>query len=214
MIDTIFEACIESLDEGRAAAAWGADRVELCIDLAHDGCTPPLSLVAECVALGIPVVAMVRPRAGVFTYSRDEIDVMCDSVRALGECGASGFATGALTGDGGIDLTAISRLVRAAGDRPLTFHRAFDQLGNFDDALDMLIELGVRRVLTSGGATCAGDGVATLGRLVSRAEGRIEVIAAGGIRPSNVEHVVAGAHVPAVHARWSAWTRARTSDCG
>lgn len=205
MIDTVFEACVESLDEARGAAACGADRVELCIDLAHDGCTPPLSLVTGCVALGIPVIAMVRPRPGDFTYARAEIDAMCDSVRALGACGASGFATGALTGDGGIDRAATRRLVTAAGDRPVTFHRAFDRLGNPDDALDTLIGLGVRRVLTSGSATSAANGVATLRRLVSRAAGRIEVIAAGGIRPSNVEHIVTVTNVPAVHARWSAW---------
>jgi copper homeostasis protein len=87
----------------------------------------------------------------------------------------------------------------------VTFHRAFDQLGNADDALETLVELGVRRVLTSGGAVRAVDGVDALRRLVDRAAGRIAIIAAGGIRSINVDRIIAVTGVPAVHARWSAW---------
>jgi copper homeostasis protein CutC len=82
MIGTLFEACVDSLEETRDAAASGADRVELCVDMAHDGRTPPLALVAECSAIGIPVIAMVRPRPGDFTYSRAEIDAMRRHARA------------------------------------------------------------------------------------------------------------------------------------
>jgi copper homeostasis protein len=202
----LFEACVESLAETREAAARGADRVELCVDLAHDGCTPPLSLVGECTsAVGIPVIAMIRPRPGDFTYSDAEIDAMCGSMRDIAARGASGFATGALDKKGAIDMAATERLVAAARELPVTFHRAFDQLGSLDDALEILVELGVRRVLTSGGTTSAIEGVEVLRRLSDLAAGRIEVIAAGGIRPPNVESIVARTQVPAVHARWTAW---------
>ncbi|HKV50696.1 MAG TPA: copper homeostasis protein CutC [Gemmatimonadaceae bacterium] len=209
MIGALFEACVDSAAETRQAAAWGADRVELCVDLAHDGCTPPLALVAECMAVGMPVIAMVRPRAGDFTYSGAEIDAMCGDMRELAARGAGGFATGALRHDGALDVDAMARLVAAAGHLPVTFHRAFDQLGKLEDALDLLIELGVRCVLTSGGAESAMEGIHTLRRLVERAAGRIEVIAAGGIRPFNVERVVRATSAPAVHARWSGWRDAR-----
>jgi len=205
MIGTLFEACVDSLEETRDAAASGADRVELCVDLAHDGCTPPLALAAECSAIGIPVIAMVRPRPGDFTYSRAEIDAMCGAMRELADCGASGFATGALHRDGGIDLTAAERLVAAAGQLPVTFHRAFDQLGSQDDALEALIALGIRRVLTSGGEPSAIAGIGNLRRLTERAAGRIEVIAAGSIRAFNVDRIIAATKAPAVHARWSGW---------
>lgn len=205
-ISALFEACVESLAETREAAARGAGRVELCVDLAHDGCTPPRSLVAECTAaVGIPVIAMVRPRAGDFAYSDAEIATMCASMRDLAARGVSGFATGALDHDGRIDVAAIERLMAAAGEIPVTFHRAFDQLGNIDEALETLVDLGVRRVLTSGGAVSATEGVDALRRLVNRAVERIEVIAAGGIRPFNVESIVTRTNVPAVHARWSGW---------
>ena len=205
----LFEACVESLEETREAAAWGADRAELCVDLAHDGCTPPLSLVAACAAAGaMPVVAMVRPRPGAFVYSRAEVDAMCAAMRPLADNGAAGFATGALLDDGSIDRKATERLVAAAGGLPVTFHRAFDRIPNADDGLAALIALGVRRVLTSGGARTAEEGIDALRRLVERADGRIEVIAAGAIRPVNVETVVAGSGAPAVHARWTGWRQA------
>lgn len=209
MIGALFEACVESVVEAREAAAWGADRVELCIDLAHDGCTPPLSLAAECsAAVGIPVIAMVRPRPGNFVYSSADIDAMCGAMCDLGARGVGGFATGALERDGGIDLSATARLVAAAGTLPVTFHRAFDRVPNVEDGLEALVGLGVRRVLTSGAAVSAVAGIDTLRRLADRAPGRIEVVAAGAIRPFNVDRVVAATGVPAVHARWTGWRQA------
>ena len=198
---------MESLGETREAAARGADRVELCIDLARDGCTPPLSLVSACCTVGLPVVAMVRPRPGQFSYRRAEIAAMCDSVRDLVAAGASGVATGALAGSR-IDLAATSRLVAAAGAVPVTFHRAFDALGDLDAGLDALIAHGVRRVLTAGGAPSAMDGLRTLRRLVDRAAGRIEIVAAGGVRPHTVARILDETGAPAVHARWTGWRNA------
>lgn len=209
MLGAQFEACVESASEAREAAAWGANRVELCVDLAHDGCTPPLALAIECLAsVTIPVIAMVRPRAGSFVYTNAEIDAMCAAMRDLGAVGAAGFATGALTPDGDIDLAATTRLVAAAGVLPVTFHRAFDRVPNADDGLDTLVGLGVRRVLTSGGAASAEKGIDALRRLTARAAGRLEIVAAGGIRPFNVDRVVAETGVPAVHARWTGWREA------
>jgi copper homeostasis protein len=209
MIAALFEACVESVEEAREAATWGADRVELCVDLAHDGCTPPLSLAEECsAAVDVPVIAMVRPRPGNFVYSSVEIDAMCGAMCDLAARGAAGFATGALRHDGGIDVLATARLVAAAGNLPVTFHRAFDHVPNVHEGLEALVGLGVRRVLTSGGAASAVAGIDTLRRLADRAAGLIEVVAAGAIRPFNVDRVVAATGVPAVHARWTGWRQA------
>jgi copper homeostasis protein len=206
MIGALFEACVESVDEACEAAAQGADRVELCVDLAHDGCTPPLSLAAECAAaVSIPVIAIVRPRLGDFVYSSAEIAAMCEVMRDLAERGAAGFASGAIGADGGIDHVATARLVDAAGVLPLTFHRAFDRVPNAEVALETLIALGVRRVLTSGGAASAVAGLGALRRLADRAAGRIEIVAAGSVRPFNVERVIEATGVPVVHARWTGW---------
>ncbi len=136
---------------------------------------------------------------------------MCGVMLDLADRGVSGFATGALLGDGGLDVAAIEQLVRTAGALPVTVHRAFDHLGNLDAGLDLLIELGVRRVLTSGGQPSALMGVDALRRLTDRAAGRIEVIAAGTIRPFNVDRIVAATNAPAVHARWCGWQEGLTS---
>lgn len=209
MIGAKFEACVESLSEACEAAAWGADRLELCAELVHDGCTPALALASDCsAAVEIPVIAMVRSRRGAFVYSGSEIDAMCRAMGELRSCGVAGFATGALLRNDGIDLAATARLVAAAKDLPVTFHRAFDHVPDAGGALEALIGLGVRRVLTAGGAGSAIAGTEALRRLVDRAAGRIEVIAAGTIRPFNVQHIVAATGVPVVHARWSAWRQA------
>lgn len=206
---TLFEACVESVEEAREAAARGADRVELCVDLAYDGCTPPLPLLAACSAgLAIPVIAMVRPRRGSFVYSPEEIAGMCGAMDALAVGGAAGFATGALTAEDDIDRAGTARLVASAGSLPVTFHRAVDRVSDLTGALETLVDLGVRRVLTSGGGTSAVAGLDMLQRLVEAAAGRIEVVAAGGVRPSNVHAVIAASGAPAVHARWSGWRHA------
>ena len=206
MTGALFEACVESLEEAREAAARGADRLELCVDLAHDGCTPPIELAAACVAaVAIPVVVMVRPRPGTFVFSVAEIEAMCSAIADLSARGAAGFATGVLAPTGEIDRSATARLVEAAGDLPVTFHRAFDHVPNVIDGIETLIGLGVRRVLTSGGAESAMAGLDALRALVVRAAGRIEIVAAGGVRPFNVERVVESTGVPAVHARWTGW---------
>ena len=213
MTGALLEACVESVEEAREAAAWGADRLELCVDLAHDGCTPPIELAAACVAaVSIPVIVMVRPRPGNFVYSGAEIDAMLRAIGDLGARGAAGFATGVLAPTGEIDRSATARLVEAAGDLPVTFHRAFDHLPSLEDGLAILAGLGVRRVLTSGGAASAMTGLDALRRLVDRTAGRIEVVAAGGIRPFNVDRVVESTGVLAVHARWMGWRQTLPPD--
>jgi copper homeostasis protein len=197
----ILEACVESVDEARAAEAGGAARVELCIDLAVQGTTPPDLLLGDCVrALTIPVCAMVRPRGGPFVYSPSEIAAMREDVRRARALGARGIVTGALTEAGGVDAEAMRALVEAAGPLPTTFHRAFDLIRDRREALESLIAIGIARVLTSGGAATAVEGADAVETLVRQAAGRLVVVAAGGIRAHNVRAVVEGTGVTEVHA--------------
>ena len=64
----ILEICVDDLASLRAAISGGADRVELCSALALGGLTPSTALTAAALETGIPIHAMVRPRAGDFTY--------------------------------------------------------------------------------------------------------------------------------------------------
>ncbi|HEY3503757.1 MAG TPA: copper homeostasis protein CutC [Actinocatenispora sp.] len=181
----------------RVAAGAGADRVELCSALELGGLTPSDALVAAVAATGLPTHVLVRCRPGDFCYDADEVALMAAEVRAAVAAGASGVVVGALTTDGALDTAAVRRFVDAAGPVEVTLHRAVDQTADPVAAAAAAYELGVRRVLTSGGAAVAADGVATIGRMVRAVPG-IEVMAGGGVRPADVARL-ADAGVAAVH---------------
>lgn len=146
-------------------------------------------------------MVMVRPRGGDFVYTPDEAEALRRDVAAVGAAGAHGVVTGALTREGGIDMPLMHVLVAAAAPLPVTCHKAFDAARDLDAALEQLVALGIRRVLTSGGATTAVRGATTLRRLVQRAAGRVTVMAGGQVRASSVGALIAATGVTEVHAR-------------
>jgi len=183
----------------RIAQDAGADRVELCVALAATGgLTPPIGLIEAAVAAGLPVHPLIRTRPGGFCYDAGEVDVLARDVRAAVRAGAAGVVVGALTRDRAVDDDAIRALVEAAGVASVTFHRAFDVVADARAALDRLATLGVRRVLTSGGATRSIDGREALAALAAHACGRVEVMAGGGVRVQDIGALFA-AGVDAVH---------------
>jgi len=197
----VVEVCVESVGGVRAARAAGAQRVELCCALGEGGLTP--SAGAQRAALevgGIEVVVLARPRGGDFLYSELELEVLERDVQAARALGAPGVALGCLTREGAIDRARCARLIAAAGGMAVTFHRAFDLVRAPLEGLETLIELGCARVLTAGQARSAPEGAARVAELVRAAAGRIEVVAAGGLRPENVRAFVAATGVRAVHA--------------
>lgn len=204
---TIVELCVEDVAGVACAREYGVDRVELCDALDVGGLTPDDELIGNAIqhapAGGLQVI--VRSRPGDFIYSAEEVNTMCDKLRHLVELTEDapitvGFVVGAITPEGKIDREAARAFRRAAGERPLTFHRAFDCLTNLDDSLETLIELGYQRVLTTGGHPSMAQ-VETLSRLVSRAQQRIQIIASGGVRSGNVAQILADTKAPEVHMR-------------
>lgn len=190
----LLEVCVESVDDAVAAAAGGAGRVELNTALFLDGLTPTPGLLIETRrAVCVPLITMARPRAGDFTYSASEFRVLRRDVEFALKHGADGIAFGILTEDRRVDVRRcrqIVREIRRAG-REAVFHRAFDRVTNLPEALEALIDLGVRRVLTSGGKPSALAGAAVIRDLVARGGGRIEVLPGGGIRPGNAARILA-----------------------
>jgi len=194
------EVCVESVAGLEAAARAGAQRVELCCGLSEGGLTPGLALSeAALAARRLPVIVLVRPRAGDFLYSASEFDVLVREVELARAAGAAGVALGVLTRDGGLDEERLARLVQRAGPLAVTFHRAFDQLADPLGALERLRALGVARILTAGGAARARDGARQLAELVSAAGDGLEVVAAGGVRADHVRALVQASGVRAVH---------------
>jgi copper homeostasis protein len=199
---TLVEAAVETLDSALAAERAGADRIELCDNLGEGGTTPDGELVAAIVELvRPPVFVLIRPRAGDFVYSESEFDVMIRDIELTRTMGIAGIVTGALDANCRVDVKRTRSVVKAAGGLPVTFHRAIDSAANLAVALDEAIEAGVSRVLTSGGAPTALEGVDVIAALVLRARERVSVVAGGGIREHNVREVIARTGVHEVHGR-------------
>lgn len=193
------EVAVQAAAGARVALAAGADRVELCSALgATGGLTPSPARIAQVVAAGLPVHALVRPRPGGFVHDDDERALLVAEVRDCVAAGAAGVVVGALTVARTVDARTVEALVAAARGAEVTFHRAFDVVADRAVALDALVGLGVTRVLTSGGAPAAPDALDELALLVAHARGRVQVMAGGGVRPGDVPALVA-AGVDAVH---------------
>jgi copper homeostasis protein len=199
-VTVLVEAAVESLDAALAAVEGGANRLELCTDLAHGGTTPDLQLLRSCRSqLAIPIFVLVRPGAGDFVYTAADHRTMLEQITQAKAAHASGIVTGALTAQQDIDELRTAELIAAARPLAVTFHRAFDVCADLAVALERLIHLGVDRVLTSGGAPTAPEGVARISRLVIQAQRRIEILAGGGITPDNVARLVQETGVREVH---------------
>ena len=199
---TLVEAAVDTLQSALIAERAGASRIELCADLSDGGTTPSAGLISEVVErVAIPVFVMVRPRGGGFVYSSDEIAVMHRDIEIARREKADGIVTGALDSTGRIDTRQTRELLQVAQGMPVTFHRAFDFTPDPGEALEHLIAIGVNRVLTSGGAPTALEGVDTIARLVQQSHGRITVMAGGGVRENNVREIVTRTGVSEVHSR-------------
>lgn len=177
------EIAVQDVEGARIAHDAGAQRVELCVGLPLGGLTPSLGLL-ETVRTELPglqIHVLIRPRPGGFAYSPAELSVMEADIRHAAALGAAGVVLGALTADGLVDTDAVRRLVSAAGGLECTFHRAIDQTTSPVDSLGALQDLGLHRVLSSGGAPTAGQGIGTLRAMVSLT-GAVTVMAGGGVR--------------------------------
>ena len=201
----LVEAAVDTAESAVTAERAGAGRIELCAGLSDGGVTPSAGLIASVTErCRIPVFVLVRPRGGDFVYSDTEVGIMMRDIQLAKSLGADGIVTGALDTNAQIEIDTTRELVRVAKDLPVTFHRAFDHSVNLSEALDQLIDAGVARVLTSGGANTALEGAPRISALVKQALGRIAVVAGGGVRESNVREVIALTGVNEVHARISA----------
>ena len=195
-------ACFNA-DSALIAEDAGADRVELCKDQELGGTTPLLSTFKSLKdALSIPIYVMIRPHDRDFKYSDEEYrDMGCD-IETFKRDGARGFVFGILNEQGTVDPEKCRDLVLKAEGRPCTFHRAFDELREHDmlEQLELLVEVGFRAVLTSGGKTSAVEGKGMIKNLVAAAKGRIDVIAGGGVRSSNLGLLRQETNAPVFHS--------------
>ncbi len=196
----LVEVCVSSFDDAVAAIDAGADRIELCAALEVGGLTPSFGLIERVVAaVDKPVMVMVRPRVGDFTFSDDDLETMLADIDAARRAGAAGVVFGFLDERGGIDPARTRQCVAAAAGLQTVFHRAIDFAADPVAGVETLAELGVTRVLTSGGARRAIDGVDAIRQMLARTAGRLEVLPGGGVRPTNVRQLIEATGCDQVH---------------
>lgn len=224
------ECCVDTPAAARAAAADGADRLEVCASLDRDGLTPDSALLdaIQEAAPGLPWMVMLRPHDEGFVLDaatgarlRDELARVGDwlarhrpdgagpAAAARGGVTRDGFVFGGLTAQGELPEQELGALCAAAADRPLTFHRAFDHIADPVDALPRLAALGFRRVLTSGRPGRAVDHLPRLAELAAAAQAAtsqrkagdaLRLLPAGGIRPHNAARILAATGVDELHS--------------
>ena len=210
---TLLEVCTGSLASVEAAAEGGAERIELCAALPLDGLTPSLGTI-RLVRQRLPqlrIHVLVRPREGDFVYSQAELRAMALDIEAAKPY-ADGFVSGALTPEGDIDMMATEVLVRQSGDKPFTFHRAFDHCRQPLVALEQLIRLGCSRILTSGQQPMALAGIDLLRRLNDVSSGRIIIMPGGGVNAENARLILDQTGCSEIHGSCSGGCGVTSAD--
>lgn len=211
---TLLEVCIDNIESLHHAISGGATRIELCSSLALGGLTPSFGFMRQAAKLStVPVYAMIRPRQGDFLYIEEEIEIMRQDIEAAHHAGLHGVVLGVLTHAGDIHMpfaTAMCEFAQALG-LGVTFHRAFDQCRNAEQALEDVISLGCERILTSGLAPTAPQGSDVIKSLVEQAKGRVSIMAGAGINAENVRALVEQTHVQEVHLSGKSTRRSHMS---
>ena len=188
---SLLEIAVFSAEGAVIAAQAGADRIELCSGYADGGLTPSMGTINFVrKQVTCPIFVMIRPRGGDFCYSKAEIEIMGNDIEQCKKIGVDGIVAGVLNSDFSIDEKTISDLVKLSAPLPFTFHRAFDVCHDPMDALEVLINCGVKRILTSGQKSSALEGASFISELNENSNGRILLMPGAGINPGNISEIV------------------------
>jgi copper homeostasis protein len=211
----LLEISVESVTAAVAAERGGAQRIEFCSNAREGGTTPSdelLRAVRERVRL--PILSMVRPRAGDFVYSDAEFETMRSDIEAAKEFQMDGVVLGLLDTDGRIDIERSTKLVEHAKPLVVTFHRAFDECRDLQKSLEDVIKTGAARLLTSGGKQTADQALELLGDLVRSAGERLMVMPGSGLHAGNIRDAVKRTGAREYHAGLSSVVRDPANNTG
>lgn len=186
----IKEACVESLIDAIEAEKRGADRIELCDNLSQGGTTPSYGTIKLALStLKIPVFPIIRPRGGDFYYTPAEIEVIKEDIKICKSLGAKGVVLGILTADKKIDFKTLAEFMELAKPMEVTFHKAIDELEDPTLVIDELINLGVKRILSSGTKPTALEGKDILNKMIEKAGDRLTIVVAGKVTKENLPEI-------------------------
>ncbi len=195
------EICTDSIESVLEAEKGGANRVELCEAIHVGGTTPSFGLMRLAKEKSnIDVFALIRPRAGNFVYTEDEMAIMIEDIKAAVSLKIDGLVIGCLKPDGTVDYDNCCRLIEAAKGLPVTFHRAFDVCKKPFEAMEVIHSMGIKRILTSGQQNKAVNGVDLLYNLQKKAPENLKIMAGSGIDESNIQLIAEKTGVTCFHA--------------
>lgn len=184
----IKEACVESYEQAKIASINGANRIELCENLAVGGTTPSYGTIKMSVEnLRIPIFVMIRARGGNFIYDDEELEIMKNDILMCKQLKVAGVVFGILTKDNKIDLEKMKILCDLAKPMQITFHKAIDEVENPLEWIDNLTSLGVTRILTSGKQEKAIDGVNLINEMIKKSQSNIKILVAGKVTKENLK---------------------------
>lgn len=184
-----FEVCVDNIEGAMAAVNNGADRLELCDALGIGGTTPSAGLMQRAAKLGKPIYAMIRPRGGDFIFNFEDMDVMLHDIDTCRKYGMAGVVIGITYENGALDTQKLKRLIDHADGMGVTLHRAFDVTPDTSEALEIAIDLGIERILTSGQKETAIEGAFNIKSVIEKAAGRISIMPCSKINPPNLENL-------------------------
>lgn len=191
MLNKKLEICCYSVEAAIIAEKNGADRIELCDNYLEGGTTPSIGTIQHCVDhLNIPLNIIIRPRGGDFLYTKLEYETILNEIEKLKGLNINGIVIGFLQQNGEIDIERTKEVVDLVSPLEVTFHRAFDMCKDPIKALEQLIDIGVKRILTSGAQKTAIEGIILLKTLVHQANERISIMPGCGVNESNLNELM------------------------
>ena len=193
------ELCAASFEAIKLAKEFNVDRIELCQNLEQGGLTPSVGFIDYALSTGLETHVLIRPRAGGFCYNEEEFLIMLREIEYCKKIGAHGVVVGVLSEKNEINSEQMERISDISGNLQVTFHRAFDDTIEWKRSMEMLINFGVKRILTSGVSSNVDSGFIVLKEMVKFAKGRIEIMAGGGVNAANVQKIAKEISPDAIH---------------
>jgi len=206
------EVCIDTAS-GLEACAGLVDRIELCAGLDLGGLTPSAGLMTLAKTSGLETHVLIRPRTGNFDYDQGELNTILEDINLVRSLGLHGVVVGA-TKDRALDRDALLKICAAAEGLDVTLHRAIDVVNDPAKALEVAVDCGISRILTSGGAKTAIEGSGAVRALRKQAAGRIDIMAGSGVKSTNVGQLIGETGVKSVHASCSIRTDVQAKISG
>jgi copper homeostasis protein len=190
MMSYVIEIATSDFETTKAAVKGGADRIELCANLAEGGTTASYGTIFQCrETFDVLLYPIIRPRGGDFLYTDEEYEIMLHDVKLCKQLGCDGVVIGLLNPDGSIDRKRSASLIEVAYPMGVTFHRAFDRCKDPVEAMEQLIQIGCERILTSGQQPTVNEGLELIAELNKTAGHRIIIMPGSGVRKENIKWV-------------------------